>query len=45
MTDQYFTALYGKAEKDYPFTICSDSRFTDVCFHSPSRMLELTFIV
>jgi hypothetical protein len=36
MIDMYFTAIYGKAEKDYPFIACSDSRFTDVHFPTPS---------
>lgn len=29
-TDQYAIVVQGKAEKEWPFSACSDSRFTDV---------------
>lgn len=31
-TDQYAVVAHGKAEKEWPFLACSDSRFTDVSY-------------
>lgn len=31
VTDQYVKAAHGKAERDWPFLMCSDSSFTEVC--------------
>jgi hypothetical protein len=30
MTDQYIKSAYGKTEKEYPFAMCSDAKFTEV---------------
>jgi hypothetical protein len=34
MTDQYMHTVYGATEKDYPFAMVSDAKFTEVCFPS-----------
>ena len=31
LTDQYVVVTQGKQEKEWPFSACSDSKFTDVC--------------
>ncbi len=31
VSDQYAIVAHGKAEKEWPFLACSDSRFTEVC--------------
>jgi RNA polymerase-associated protein RTF1 len=30
MTDQYIKSAYGATEKEYPFAMCSDAKFTEV---------------
>lgn len=31
VTDQYVVAAHGKAEREWPFIVCSESNFTEVC--------------
>jgi Plus-3 domain len=31
MTDQYMHTVYGATEKDYPFAMVSEAKFTEVC--------------
>ncbi|KAK8176017.1 hypothetical protein IWX90DRAFT_129057 [Phyllosticta citrichinensis] len=39
-TDQYVLVTFGKAEKEWPFIMCSDSRFTEAEFEKYKRTCE-----
>jgi len=37
VTDQYVVLAHGKAEKEWPFMACSDSKISEVSFQSFRR--------
>ncbi|RYP73037.1 hypothetical protein DL769_004312 [Monosporascus sp. CRB-8-3] len=40
VTDQYVRAAHGKAERDWPFLMCSDSPFTEAEFNRYKAVLQ-----
>ncbi|KAI0019245.1 plus-3-domain-containing protein [Xylariomycetidae sp. FL0641] len=40
VTDQYIRAAHGKAERDWPFIVCSDSPFTEAEFSRYQRICQ-----